>query len=122
VVLSDVEEDNAVSTACPVLSSVPLPVLSGELAVCVSIEAAACVATCVAGSMVVWVNRLNRLLLSVPPTPTAGTAPSSVPLPVGVTEAFGVEAVSVAAAAFAGSVGACLLHGDLGVNERPLTT
>ena len=66
------------------------------------------------------VSRLKRLVLS-PPTPTAGTVPSSVPLPVAAAKGFRLEVDDacidvislVAAATCAGSVGACRLLGDL---------
>ena len=130
-VLSDVEEVASVTAVWPepfpVSLSLPVVEVSAvgeaeELAVSVSVGAAACAAVEVAGSMVVCVNRLNRLVFPAPPTPTAGTAPFSVPLPVCVADGLRLDAVSVASAAFAGSVGACRLQGDLGVKERPLTT
>jgi hypothetical protein len=96
----------------------------------------------VAGWMVVWVKRLRRLVLAVPPTPTAGTAPSSEPglapgsvakgLGIGVaadadvaTVAGGADStamVSDGAFEAAGSVGDCRFQGDLGPAESPLTT
>lgn len=77
-------------------------------------------AAAVAGSMVVCVNKLSKLVLSLP-APTAGTAPSSVPLPVrvgcggSITDAV---SVSLAAAEFAGSVGACLRHRARGAEDE----
>ena len=78
---------------------------------------------CVAGSIVVWVNRLNKLVFLVPPTPTAGTAPFSVPFPVCVAKGgrFDVS-VAVALVTLAGSVGPCRFSGILADNERPLMT
>lgn len=92
--------------------------------VSVAAAAAACVAVSVDGSSVVCVNRLNKLVFAVPPTPTAGTAPSSFPLPVCDADGSKLDAVSVSvgSAVFAGSVGACRRQGDLGDDERPLTT
>ena len=118
-------------------SSEPLPVCAAaaELSVAVADEIAASVVAAeeMAASVVatsVWVdastalcvNRLNRLVLS-PPTPTAGTVPSSVPLPVWVANGLRLEDVSDATAACAGSVGACRLLGDRCDTEcRPLAT
>jgi hypothetical protein len=80
------------------------------------------IAARVADSIVVCVNRLNRLVLTVPPTPTAGTDPSSVPPPDCVAKGFRADVDVVATAAFAGSVSDCLFQGDLGDWVRPLTT
>lgn len=79
------------------------------------------VAAVVAGSIVVWVNRLNKLVLS-PPTPTAGTAPSSVPLPVAIVDEAVFWLVCGAACSSAVPVGACRLLGEPWVTVGRLLT